>query len=364
MPAVGLNGSYASAYAGTYSAATAYQAGQLVSYFGGSYLALQASTGTAPSSGASTTVWALVAGPGPTGATGPAGGTGATGPAGTTGSTGSTGPAGTAATVAVGSVTTLASGSAATVTNSGSSSAAVLNFGIPKGADAPTTYGTAAGGMPTGGASRQVLRKNSATDYDTVWASEPITATSVGALPTSGLTPGELAWTTDGYPWVWAVVAGTSLWVPAQPVLVFSGYQGTAQTVTTATATALKCDTVPFQVLSSYNTSTGALTVNYPGWYECTASVCWTGATTGYRQTYWARSGSTQTGSGTQTNAPASASFNQVVGFKSYTLWLPAGTNVSAMVLHTQGADLATNVGNANTTSGMQVKYLTCANPQ
>ena len=47
---------------------------------------------------------------------------------------GEKGDAGAAATVQVGTVTTLDSGEQATVTNSGTSGAAVLNFGIPKGA--------------------------------------------------------------------------------------------------------------------------------------------------------------------------------------------------------------------------------------
>lgn len=42
---------------------------------------------------------------------------------------------GTSATITVGTVTTLPAGSNATVTNSGTESAAVFNFGIPKGAD-------------------------------------------------------------------------------------------------------------------------------------------------------------------------------------------------------------------------------------
>jgi hypothetical protein len=50
------------------------------------------------------------------------------------GPTGPTGPSGTAATIAAGSVTTLAYGSPATVTNVGSPSAAIFNFGIPQGA--------------------------------------------------------------------------------------------------------------------------------------------------------------------------------------------------------------------------------------
>jgi len=46
---------------------------------------------------------------------------------------GVTGPTGTAATIAVGSVTTGAAGSSATVTNSGTSGAAVFDFQIPRG---------------------------------------------------------------------------------------------------------------------------------------------------------------------------------------------------------------------------------------
>lgn len=61
------------------------------------------------------------------------GATGATGPQGPTGPTGATGATGTAATIAVGTVTTGAPGSAATVTNAGTSSAAVFNFSIPQG---------------------------------------------------------------------------------------------------------------------------------------------------------------------------------------------------------------------------------------
>lgn len=48
---------------------------------------------------------------------------------------GQTGAAGQAATVTVGTTTTLPAGSAATVTNSGTSTNAILNFGIPKGQD-------------------------------------------------------------------------------------------------------------------------------------------------------------------------------------------------------------------------------------
>lgn len=84
---------------------------------------------------------------------GPKGDTGAQGPKGDKGDTGSQGPkgdkgdkgdkgangsAGAAATISVGTTTTLAAGSKATVTNSGTSSAAVFNFSIPQGAKGET----------------------------------------------------------------------------------------------------------------------------------------------------------------------------------------------------------------------------------
>ena len=58
--------------------------------------------------------------------------------AGTGGGGGGAGTPGQAATVTVGTTTTLSPGSQATVTNSGTTSAAVLNFGIPQGAQGPT----------------------------------------------------------------------------------------------------------------------------------------------------------------------------------------------------------------------------------
>jgi hypothetical protein len=66
---------------------------------------------------------------------------------------GDTGATGTAATVNVGSTTTEAPGSSATVTNSGSSAAAVLNFAIPQGAAATVNVGTTTTGLPNSSAS-------------------------------------------------------------------------------------------------------------------------------------------------------------------------------------------------------------------
>ena len=70
------------------------------------------------------------------------------GPQGATGATGATGPAGTdgsAATVNVGTVTTVQYGNPATVINSGTESAAVLDFQIPQGA--PGEQVTTMGGL-------------------------------------------------------------------------------------------------------------------------------------------------------------------------------------------------------------------------
>lgn len=79
---------------------------------------------------------------GPQGPSGVKGDTGATGPVGPKGDTGNTGPQGPAATITVGSVTTGSPGSSVVVTNSGSSTAAVLNFTIPKGDTGSSGAGT------------------------------------------------------------------------------------------------------------------------------------------------------------------------------------------------------------------------------
>lgn len=72
---------------------------------------------------------------GPQGAQGIQGPQGEQGPQGVQGETGAQGPAGSAATIAVGTVTTGAAGTNASVTNSGTPSAAVFDFVIPRGAD-------------------------------------------------------------------------------------------------------------------------------------------------------------------------------------------------------------------------------------
>lgn len=72
---------------------------------------------------------------GDTGAKGAAGAQGPQGPQGVQGLQGLQGPAGNAATITIGSVTTSAPGTSANVTNSGTSSAAVLDFVLPKGKD-------------------------------------------------------------------------------------------------------------------------------------------------------------------------------------------------------------------------------------
>ena len=80
---------------------------------------------------------------------------------------GTPGAQGNAATIAAGTTTTLSPGSSATVTNVGTSSAAVFNFGIPSGLTGAT--GAAGQGVPVGGTDGQVLAKIDTTDYNTTW---------------------------------------------------------------------------------------------------------------------------------------------------------------------------------------------------
>lgn len=98
-------------FRGAWAGGSGYAANDAVTYGGATWLAQAASTAVVP--GSDPSAWAMLA---------------AAGVAGPTGSTGA------AATVKVGSVTTGAAGSAATVVNSGSNTAAVLDFTLPQGA--------------------------------------------------------------------------------------------------------------------------------------------------------------------------------------------------------------------------------------
>jgi hypothetical protein len=128
---------------GTWASGTAYTVNQGVSVttsgLTSSYVALNSSTGAAPASNPSH--WQLIAG----GSAGGAGATGSTGPA------GSTGTAGAAATVAMGTITTLTAGTPATASNGGTSSAAIINLGIPQGPSGATGAAGSTGATgPTG----------------------------------------------------------------------------------------------------------------------------------------------------------------------------------------------------------------------
>ncbi len=125
-----------------------YNIGDSVSYTDGnvptsSYISMAAgNTGNLPTIAGNNAFWDLVAQAGSEGALGATGAQGPQGSPGAPGAPGSQGPQGnagtngangTAATIVVGSTFTGFPGSQASVTNSGSSSAAVLNFTIPPG---------------------------------------------------------------------------------------------------------------------------------------------------------------------------------------------------------------------------------------
>lgn len=118
---------------------TNYSLNDAVIWQGSSYVSLQGpNAGNTPSF--SPTFWGLVAAAGTDGAPGAPGANGATG------AMGPSGPSGNAATVQVGSVTTAAAGTQASVVNTGTSSAAVLNFTIPQGAQGVPGSGGGSGG--------------------------------------------------------------------------------------------------------------------------------------------------------------------------------------------------------------------------
>ena len=118
--ATGATGTPGLRWQGAWSASAGYSVGDAVSLDGSAYISTSnVNRGVTPGVGPQ---WSLLASAGATGATG------------APGASGLNGSDGAAATVQVGTVTTGAAGSTASVQNSGTGSAAVLNFSIPQGA--------------------------------------------------------------------------------------------------------------------------------------------------------------------------------------------------------------------------------------
>jgi hypothetical protein len=115
---------------------------------------------------------------GATGATGPAGADGAQGPRGSDGDPGPAGADGDSATVQVGTTATGNPGTDATVINSGTVQNAVLNFTIPRGADAV--------GVPPGGTAAQYLIGAPGNPYQSQWATLPLVGTNLNKISLGG----------------------------------------------------------------------------------------------------------------------------------------------------------------------------------
>ena len=117
------------------------------------------------------------------------------------GDKGDTGDIGPAATIAVGSTTTTNPGTNASVVNVGTSGNAIFDFEIPRGA-----------GVNSGGTAGQVLTKASGTDYDTTWTTIIGTLNYQGSWNASTNTP-TLASSvgTNGYYYVVSVAGSTNL---------------------------------------------------------------------------------------------------------------------------------------------------------
>jgi hypothetical protein len=127
----GPAGANGMSYRGAWTPSAGYAVNDAVSFDGTTYIAQSGNTSNQPDQYPQT--WAVLA---------QAGGAGPTGPAGSSGA---------AATIAIGTVTTVSPGTQASVTNTGSSSNAVLNFTIPQGAAGSSGSGGNTGN--SGGAS-------------------------------------------------------------------------------------------------------------------------------------------------------------------------------------------------------------------
>jgi hypothetical protein len=130
--------------------------------------------------------------------------------AGPQGPEGPQGPQGNAATIAAGTTTTGAAGTNATVTNTGTSSAAVFDFTIPRGDTGET--GATGAGVASGGTTGQVLVKASNVNYDTAWSTITGTLSYQGSWNAATNTPALASSVgTNGYYYVVGTAGSTNL---------------------------------------------------------------------------------------------------------------------------------------------------------
>jgi hypothetical protein len=158
-------------FRGAWQTGINYAVNDSVTYGGSTYLAQSAGANFEPD--IYTSYWTVIA------------------QAGVTGAAGAMGAAGTAATVSVGTVSTLAAGSQATVTNSGTSQIAVLNFGIPQGAQG------AAGSGGSGTSSGNFAAVYHAVSFAATFYSVNLPNASTNETGTTATT-GVLAWVPSG----------------------------------------------------------------------------------------------------------------------------------------------------------------------
>jgi len=203
-----------------------YQTNDAVTFNGSTYIALTTNSGSEPDLYPG--IWAVLAqqgGAGPTGATG------------------------AAATLSIGTVTTTAPGTPATITNSGTSAAAILNFTLPQGA-----AGTSGGGSGTGSGSLLAVSMYHAVSFSFTYYALNNTNSSVDELP-SVLT------------WVPTACTATNLSVYSQ--------QGNSITVTLRQGTPGNMASTTLSCLVASNaacTVTGSVTVSAGSFLDLTVT--------------------------------------------------------------------------------------------
>lgn len=218
------------------------------------------------------------------------------------GDTGATGPAGAAATIEVGAVTTGAPGSPAEVTNSGTSSAAVLDFAIPAGSDGIDGDD----GIPTAlAAIGSTPNANGMTLSGSTVNLEPASASFGGALTTGGQT-----------------IAGAKTWTGNQAIekstpvhrLTDTGNGSNVTQTRTTTTFKLVSDHSAYiadQALSLSGAGYASIAAQTIGtvytiefWYKTTSTASGmplAGATSGQHILFWFQSGGTTVGCRTAT---------------------------------------------------------------
>lgn len=173
------------------------------------------------------------------------------------------------------------------------------------------------------------------------------------------VTAGALLFETDTNRFMSGIVVATvGYWVPMPGTLVFAVKQTVAQSLADGVYTPLTFNSVDYDPFSLWvSGSNTQFKPKFPGWFEMTGAMSATSNTTNYRGSFWWRTGSAQSASGSNQTGTAGIGTANVA--RPWPIYLNGTTDyVELTAIQTSGAALNTSAATVRFEPSMAARYL------